>query len=726
MARESESLNTSKYFSFLKNRPLRVDILTAFVGLLMTTVLIILLFSYYANSKAVLSLSEDLMNQTRGMVINETTYFLESAAAISELSSHIAPGTGLFLPKNDKFESYSVDVIKAYPRFQMMYIADEKGNFLMAKRMPDGTIATKLIDRNATPATVIWKYRNKLGDQAAMSQSHEVSYDPRLRTWYKGAKEANRTFWTDIYPFHSDGVSGITVSYPVTDRKGEFAGAVGLDIKLGELSSFLNNMKIGKTGIVFIINAKKEVVAFPDFSRLVSAFNLITDFMHEYEDTGSGTCSFEHGGKVYIGTLAGFPKSFAKDWEIVLIAPEDDFIGPLKATGRMSLLISFLLLLIAVGFAVMLARSISRPIMRLTDETERIKDFELDGELKISSNVKEIQLLNNAVKRMKMSLISFTRYAPEEIVREVVAKGREAILEGEKREITVLFSDLRGFTRLSEQHRPEQVVSLLNAHFDVMVRIISRHGGFVCDFLGDSLFAFFGALFRDPEHAQNAVNCAIEMQLARHHLNGESGDLPLEMGVGLNTGACIVGNMGSKMRIKYGAVGDAVNLGSRIESFTVGGQILISEGIHECVSSVISTFGPFEAFAKGVSGPIRMWEVRGSMREPSLTLPPTVPGLAVVSGPVAVTFRSVHEKQIGSRVYKAVVLRLSTSGADIKPDHELEVFSNIQMQFMGPDGGTASIDGKVVEADKDRCIVRFSGLDDLAAGAIRLALGSPG
>jgi class 3 adenylate cyclase len=201
------------------------------------------------------------------------------------------------------------------------------------------------------------------------------------------------------------------------------------------------------------------------------------------------------------------------------------------------------------------------------------------------------------------SLRSFSRYATEEIVREVVASGREAMLSGARREVSVLFSDLRGFTGFAERIRPEEVVAILNDHFGLLVGSIARHGGFVVDFLGDAVFTVFGAPRPDTYHVQHAVTCAIEMQRARTAQNEQNrahGWPPLEMGVGIDTGAAVVGNMGSPRRIKYGVVGNIVNVAARIETFTVGGQVLVSDAIRQALGDRLVVDGPFEAEGKGV------------------------------------------------------------------------------------------------------------------------------
>ena len=738
----SEIEENSGNLSFFKSRPIRIDILTAFTGLLVITVLVIILYGYHRNSKAVLEISEDIIHEVRELVIKEATLFLKPVSSMVRLSATLAAGFDFSLPGNEAFETYAITVMKEFPQIEMFNMADEKGNFMMLKSMPDDTIATKIINRNGTSETVMWKYRNIIGEVIKTEETHEVDYDPRSRPWYKGAKKKGETHWTDLYVFHTDKVPGITASHPVIADDGKFLGVFGLDIELGRMSDFLKSLRIGKNGIAFIMNGKGEVIAYPGISLIRASqegglrsaqveelgIDWVSAFYKKYKNSQANRFTFETNGKRVIGTLVDFPRTFAGDWKLSIIVPEDDFIGPIKKTRQVVIAISIIVLLIAIGCAVVLSHNISKPILHVARETERIKDFKLEGELEVDSYIREIQILNAAMKRMKASLRSFTRYAPEEIVREVVAKGREAILGGEKREVTLLFCDLRGFTKFTEKTRAEEVVTLLNDHFDVMVRLISNYRGFVIDFLGDSVFAAFGALGADPYHARHGVRCAVEMQLERLRLNKENRaeGLPiLEMGIGLNTGACVVGNMGSTMRIKYGVLGHAVNLGARIESFTVGGQVLISAATHEIVKDHFVTQGPFEVWGKGIGEAIRIWEVRKAKGEPCLSLPPVVRGLEELPKPLPVTFRLMRGKQIDSKSRPAHLTRLAEMGCEIRSDQGLELFSAIQLQITGGHMDKAvPIDGKVLRADKEEgtFIVRFSPLDAIQTEVIRLIL----
>lgn len=728
-----------KWRTLFTKRSLRVDILTAFGGLLLATVLVVIFYFDRSTTRVVSMLRDDLMERTTLAVINRTVGFLTPIAAMTEMSSQLAGAKVLPFSDLAHLEHYAIQALNNYPQVCMFLIGDEAGNFLLSNRQPDDTIATKFINRSQGSPFTTWKYRDKNFQVIKKETNTTDTFDPRLRPWYKGAKQNLGLYVTDLFIFYTGQKPGIAVSYPILDADGKVLGVMGSDIELSGLSIFLKSIKIGKQGIALIVNEKNELIAFPDPRRIVDnqvgdgvlrtvyveelETPGITAAFRQHRASGDDRVTVEVDGQKYLATFRDFSPSPGKRWKVIVIAPEDDFIGAVKKINRNVLLISLVILGVAALLVVLFARSISRPILLLSAETERIRNFQLDGQFHLQTHISEIQQLQGAIDRMKASLRSFTRFAPEQIVREVVVKGQEAMLGGDRREVTLLFSDLRNFTRFSEQTRPEKVVQILNTHFDSMVQIINRHHGFVVDFLGDSLFAVFGAPERDPEHARQAVSCAIDMQLARQSMNRDltAANLTLmEMGIGVNTGPCVVGNMGSLMRIKYGVVGHAVNLASRLESFTVGGQVLISESTRLAVAGQFAVVGPLETNAKGVESAIRLWEVRGIPNEEDKTLPPTVPGLSRLDTPVPVLIRLITGKQISPAPHEARLLRLSPSGCELTAEFSLEVFSALQVELPGPGGDKTFIDGKVVGLGEPQasCIIRFAGLNEAAAAAV--------
>jgi len=193
----------------------------------------------------------------------------------------------------------------------------------------------------------------------------------------------------------------------------------------------------------------------------------------------------------------------------------------------------------------------------------------------------ELQHLAEQVElRNKFIRETFGRYLTDEVVSTVLESPTGLQIGGEKRKVTMLMSDLRGFTSMSERLPPARVVAMLNRYLTAMVEVIKKYQGTIDEFIGDAIFVLFGAPTWDEDDAQRAVACAVAMQLAMDGINEQNKreDLPeLEMGIGIHTGQVVLGNIGSSERMKYGVVGSHVNLTSRIQSYTVGGQILISE-----------------------------------------------------------------------------------------------------------------------------------------------------
>src|SRR5262245_2316922 len=166
----------------------------------------------------------------------------------------------------------------------------------------------------------------------------------------------------------------------------------------------------------------------------------------------------------------------------------------------------------------------------------------------------------------------FRRYLSPEVMNALIENPASLELGGEKRRVTIMMTDLRGFTATAERLPPEQVVHLLNGYLEVMVEVIVKHQGTINEIIGDALLVFFGAPRDMPDRAQRAVACAIEMQNAMTRVNerNRAAGLPeLEMGIGLNDAEVVVGNIGTSHRSKYAAVGSGVNMTSRIESYTV-------------------------------------------------------------------------------------------------------------------------------------------------------------
>ncbi|WP_298397470.1 adenylate/guanylate cyclase domain-containing protein [uncultured Azonexus sp.] len=208
----------------------------------------------------------------------------------------------------------------------------------------------------------------------------------------------------------------------------------------------------------------------------------------------------------------------------------------------------------------------------------------------------------------------FARFLDPNVVRSLTDEGRLAQAEASaSREITVLFSDIRGFTTISESRPPEEVVRLLNRYFDMQVAAIFEQGGTLDKFIGDAIMAFWNAPLDEPDHAVKAVRAALAMSdsLARFRDSLGDSDARFDIGIGVHTGPAVVGFLGASQRLDYTAIGDTVNLASRIEGETKGvARILVSQATRDACGNVFDFIDHGEVTVKGRHQPVRLFEPR--------------------------------------------------------------------------------------------------------------------
>jgi class 3 adenylate cyclase len=228
---------------------------------------------------------------------------------------------------------------------------------------------------------------------------------------------------------------------------------------------------------------------------------------------------------------------------------------------------------------------------------------------------REEQYREQLERNEKFIRATFGRYLSDEIVTDILERPEGLELGGDLRRVTIMMSDIRGFTTLSEHLAPAQVVSMLNRYLGTMTDIIMAHQGTIDEFIGDAILAVFGAPQRREDDADRAVQCALAMQAAMaeiNRLNREDGFPELSTGIALNTGDVIAGNIGSERRSKYGFVGHQMNVTARIESHVAGGEILISDGTREQLRGSYRLGTPRELQVKGIEQSVVVHQVLGA------------------------------------------------------------------------------------------------------------------
>ena len=621
---------------FQIKRSLQVNILVAFATLLIITVLVIIGYTYQQNSAAILQLSDELLSQVTETVMETTTNYLNPAAAMAQASAQIPNIEALSLVENEDLESYGMRILEMHPQLAGFFIGNEQGDFLFTKRFPDGSIGTQTIDRAAEPPLRTWVYRDIEGAVTDVEKTEEFTYDPRARPWYGGAKETRDQFWTDIYIFFTDQKPGITAAYPIIDDQENLIGVIGIDVALDQLSKFLETQTIGQSGVAFIINGEAEIVAYPGIalaaeqedkfrplhiSELDQPWIIAAYEQHQRE--AENRFMIDSDGQRYIASFEPFPEAFGKDWKIGVVVPENDFIGSIKETNQVSLLMSVGILLLAIISAIFISRSISKPIVALTEETQKIKDFDLESDVVINSPIEEVQTLGESIAAMKTSIKAFRKYVPDELVRQLILTGQDAQLGGHKKELTILFTDVAGFTTITEGMMPEDLMLQLSEYLGNLTTIVREEKGTVDKYMGDGLLAFWGAPLPNPNHVADACRAALHCRDRVSKLNERwraEGKATFPTRIGLHTGETLVGNMGSAERMNYTVLGDSVNLASRLEPANAVYQtdIIVSLATYSSVSKQFH-FRPLDIVnVKGKKQGVMLYELVGEVGETSL------------------------------------------------------------------------------------------------------------
>lgn len=276
-------------------------------------------------------------------------------------------------------------------------------------------------------------------------------------------------------------------------------------------------------------------------------------------------------------------------------------------------------------------------------------------------------------------------------LQHVLAAAQSAVgplrKAGTSSDVTVLLTDLRGFTAISEAYPARTVVKALNCYLTRMCEIVVSNGGTVDKFMGDAVMVLFGAYRRDDRDPRRAVTCAVQMQIAMAEINRDNasrGFPPLYMGVGINTGAVMMGLLGSEVHREYTVIGDHVNLASRIESFSLRGQILISEATFRRCRGFALARGPMQVHVKGKSKSVQIREVQAI---PSLGL--TVPRQSRRNSPrvevhIPFTYQMVVDKIVLPQRREGTIRDIGYQGILARVKHGLKEDADILVEFDMP------------------------------------------
>jgi class 3 adenylate cyclase len=452
----------------------------------------------------------------------------------------------------------------------------------------------------------------------------------------------------------------------------------------------------------------------------------VARYTHVYRNAkGSWISAFapivDHSGR----TMAVLAVDYSVDLYLDRLRDADTAILQASLVGTVAALL----------FGLLFARGLTRPIAALTRGVALVAAGDLAHELPVRTR-DEVGQLTGAFNHMLEGLRqrdfirnAFGRYVSPEVAKTLLESPEGLRLGGHKREVTVLMSDLRGYTRFAEHGDPSLVMEVLNDYLGRMADLIIEYGGTINEFIGDAIFAVFGAPLDHPDHAERAAAAALAMQRAMMQINRDNValDRPVfEMGIGVHTGEVVVGNIGSEQRAKYAVVGAAVNLAARVEACTVGAQIFVTSETLERIREFAEVAEPVRVELKGIEEPVALYELRGLRGRFAQRLADVDDTHVNVTLPLRGWV--VEGKRLAGE-FSGTAQRLGLQSLDARLDAQLPTLTNVKLriQLGGTDRESGDIYGKVVDVAPDsdgrRLRIRFTSVDPADQKRIGALLG---
>ncbi|MBF0589766.1 MAG: hypothetical protein HQL53_11625 [Magnetococcales bacterium] len=383
----------------------------------------------------------------------------------------------------------------------------------------------------------VWIYLDRSGDEIGRGEIVQSRYDPRQRPWYKIAEHTDQVATTDMY-FYSDlKKPGVSFSQRFdTASKGVFTA----NLTLTELSKFLAGQRVSASSRIFIVDKRGHLFAHPDEQRTMKVVvepgsgkshlevakvadlqDPVADALFQRYQQGNwkDLSTIEVDRELYIAKVTPIPQRYGDSLNIVLIVPVSEFLGPIADIGMEGVMISILLSALFLPVVIWIAKWVSASLQELANEAEQIRHFNLEDISKQVSRISEIQQLAGSIATMRVTLRSFSSYMPKALVRNIVKSGLAPKVGGERRNVTIMFSDVQGFTTLSEQLEPEELLIQTSRYFEVLTKAISHESGVIDKYIGDAVMAVWNGLNPNPTHAEDACIAMLTCQAQSEALN---------------------------------------------------------------------------------------------------------------------------------------------------------------------------------------------------------------
>jgi adenylate cyclase len=576
---------------------LRPTLLTVVLGLLVATVGSIGAIAFVKTADSIESLAaQQFTAVTQATVERVQTLVATTPRILREYEAQAQRG---ILPLND-FEALGLRMaerLRQNPDLAWIGYADaQTGAFIGATRRDAESVRIYTARPDINGGVPVEEEVAASGERRIVASPETAPYKVTEKDWFRTSMTLVGLSWLDAYTF-TDGRRGVTAVLPLRlagDTRPR--GILHVDVFIDTLVHRLDRLAVGKSGRVHLLDGGGTRVASPTAWR--NGDPMLADALAAFGGpealkrlaAGAGReAVYDEGGEEWRASFVHVAIPGGPDWIVAVVAPESEFTGVARRNAWWTLAAGLGALLLAAWAAFVVSRRIAEPLRLISLDLERLAVFSFDGPPAPTSFVREVEVVGRTVARMKASLRSFGHYVPTELVRDLLASGREAELGGERRNMTIQFSDIAGFTSISEKLSPERLVEELGDYFSLMREALREHEGTLDKYMGDGIMAFFNAPKLSPMHETKACLAALDAQsrLAIDRERRRREKRPeFSARIGLAVGEVIVGNIGTPDRFAYTVIGDSVNLASRLEgvckfygvAITASGEVRAATG----------------------------------------------------------------------------------------------------------------------------------------------------
>ncbi|MFB1490389.1 MULTISPECIES: cache domain-containing protein [unclassified Thiocapsa] len=585
----------------------RTAIILLFTLLLTITLSVVTLNGYFQARHGILDLSGRVINGALDMIVLHTLKVMGSATCDLE-SMALALQDRDFLAERERLLPLLWNLNHRSQFHSSTYLADTKGNFLQARKHPN--LATRVNFFGDPKGAEEWVYRDEMYKPTAKIENPR-GYNPLECPWYKAAQASRKASWSDVSVWASTGTLGVTASYPVVGSNGNLQGVLGIDIGLGDLNQFVASEKLGDDSVLLIINGSEQIIAH-SFSKtnavapreneslprladlpperyqyIQQAWNEAKAREGAADDPGQGVHNLQLQGESYFVKRKIIPSVFGNDWHLLMVVPDYEVMDTVNRALYTSMMLSVILLIVAIYAIYLIANRLTIPLRQIVANSDLLSRCRFDDLKPVNSVFSELKMVDASMQRMKRSLIAFSRYAPTNLVLQLLSGNkREVELGGETRRLVLFSCEIGDFSQITQSLSANEMILYLSRYQTEMLHALESSEATLNSINADRVVGFWGAPVASPNDdyrgCAGALRCLEIIEMLNEDLRPKN--LPMiDARIALHADGCIVGNFGSEQQMFYSALGDGVQvvLWLRGLNSRYGARIIVSRAVYD-------------------------------------------------------------------------------------------------------------------------------------------------